>query len=75
MRDKQEFSLLTEEDFRHWISEHKDFERQYLFNGYCTLTQRRVEFGPDLISRHNCENCYPESHFIMVPNDLLMADN
>jgi len=75
VKGKKDFKLMTEEAFRSWISEHAALEQQYRFKGYCTLTQRRLEFGPELISRHNCDNCYPESHFIMVPNDLLLADN
>ncbi|MGE5379693.1 MAG: hypothetical protein ACM3NT_01355 [Methylocystaceae bacterium] len=75
MRVKSDFKLLTEEAFRSWISDRPELQQRHRFQGYCALTQNRVEFGPELISRHNCDNCYPESHFIMVPTDLLESNS
>lgn len=69
MRGNIDFRLLTEEAFRGWLINKPQFQQNH-FKGYCTLTQNQVEFGPQQVSEHNCSNCFPESHFIMVPADM-----
>jgi len=72
MKNESEFRLMTEEAFRSWLINRPEMQ-QHHFEGYCTMTENQVEYGPQLISPHNCSNCYPESHFIMVPRDYLQS--
>lgn len=70
MKVQCDFRLMTEEDFRSWLNNRPEMQ-QHHFEGYCTITENPVEYGPHQVSLHNCTNCYPESHFIMVPIELL----
>jgi hypothetical protein len=67
------FKLYTEEELKNICNE-KPVLKDYTFEGFCIQTQNCLLFGPGAQKSDRCPSCFPNSHFYLVPLDLLGAD-
>ncbi len=71
--DNYKFKLYTEEELEN-ICDNKPALRDHTFKGYCIQTQKSLLYGPEAQNSDRCLNCYPNSHFYLVPLKLLGSE-
>jgi hypothetical protein len=65
-----DFQLITETQLMAFLETREEL-RMLTFEGYCSLTETRLFFGPAHTPDTTCMSCLPEDHMVMMPMSLL----